>query len=164
MPLSTPESRPIATSARRSLQTSSAIGTPKTERFDALGVGRRPRRRASGAAESHRRALPEPDVNLSAHPAPSIQPCSNGFALVTRLLPSPVGRLPRQDTAVPSVQFHYRTVSPVGSEEARSVAFALTSVRRSNGTCGFPAFRFHGWACAAWSEGISETRPTSLRE
>jgi len=37
----------------------------------------------------------------------------------------------------------------VGSEEARSVAFALTSVRRSNGTCSFPAFRFHGLACAA---------------
>ena len=50
----------------------------------------------------------------------------------------------------------------VGSEEARSVAFALTSVRRSNGTCSFPAFRFHGWACVVWSEGISETRPTSL--
>ena len=37
---------------------------------------------------------------------------SNGFALVARLLPSPVGRLPRQDTAVPSVQFHYRTFIP----------------------------------------------------
>ena len=30
--------------------------------------------RLSGAAESHRRALLEPDVNLSVHPAPSIQP------------------------------------------------------------------------------------------
>ena len=29
-----------------------------------------------------------------------------------RLLPSPVGRLPRQDTAAPSVQFHYRTFVP----------------------------------------------------
>jgi hypothetical protein len=28
---------------------------------------------ASGAAEFHRRALSEPDVNLSAHPAPSIR-------------------------------------------------------------------------------------------
>src|SRR5271165_3034447 len=129
MPLSTPESRPIATSARRSLQTSSAIGTPKTERFDALGVGRRPRRRASGAAESHRRALPEPDVNLSAHPAPSIQPCSNGFALVTRLLPSPVGRLPRQDTAVPSVQFHYRTFIPTTDCSALCPASVLGLLR-----------------------------------
>src|SRR5271166_5977517 len=34
----------------------------------------------------------------------------------------------------------------VGSEEARSVAFALTSVRRSNWTCSFPASSFHGWA------------------
>lgn len=32
------------------------------------------RDRSSGAAGSHRRALPEPDVNLSAHPAPSVQP------------------------------------------------------------------------------------------
>jgi len=32
-------------------------------------------RRASGAAEFHRRALSEPDVSLSAHPAPSIRPC-----------------------------------------------------------------------------------------
>jgi hypothetical protein len=68
--------------------------------------------RVSGAGESHPRALPEPDVNLSAHPAPSIQPCSNGFALVMRLLPSPVGRLPWQDAAAPSVQSHYRTFTP----------------------------------------------------
>ena len=54
----------------------------------------------------------EPDVNLSVHPAPSIQPCSNGFALVVRLLPSPVGHLPRQDTPVPSLQSHYRTFTP----------------------------------------------------
>src|SRR6516165_6147826 len=37
---------------------------------------------------------------------------SNGFALIMRLLPSPVGRLPKQDTAAPSVQPHYRTFSP----------------------------------------------------
>ena len=51
-------------------------------------------------------------MNLSAHPAPSIQPYSNGFALVTRLLPSLVGRLPRRDTATPSVQSHCRTFTP----------------------------------------------------
>src|SRR4029077_11318365 len=37
---------------------------------------------------------------------------SNGFALVMRLLPSPVGRPPQQDTAVPSVPSHYRTFTP----------------------------------------------------
>jgi hypothetical protein len=37
---------------------------------------------------------------------------SNGFALIMRLLPSPVGRLPKQDTAAPSVQSHYRTFCP----------------------------------------------------
>jgi hypothetical protein len=31
----------------------------------------------------------------------------------------------------------------VGSEEARQVALALASVRRSNWTCGFPASSFH---------------------
>ena len=31
----------------------------------------------------------------------------------------------------------------VGSEEARSVALTLASVRRSNGACSFPALRFH---------------------
>ena len=36
----------------------------------------------------------------------------------------------------------------VGSEEARSAAFALASVRRSNWTCSFPASSFHEWAFA----------------
>ena len=31
----------------------------------------------------------------------------------------------------------------VGSEEARSIALALTSVRRTNWTCSFPASSFH---------------------
>jgi hypothetical protein len=31
----------------------------------------------------------------------------------------------------------------VGSEEARSIALALTSVRRSNWACSFPAPSFH---------------------
>ena len=30
----------------------------------------------------------------------------------------------------------------IGSEEARSVALTLASVRRSNGACSFPALRF----------------------
>src|SRR5271166_5691927 len=89
--------------------------------------------RSSGAAEFHRRALSEPDVNLSAHPAPSIQPYSNGFALVMRLLPSPVGRLPRQDTAVPSVQFHYRTFIPTTD------CFRPCAPHRYSGSCrGLP--------------------------
>ena len=44
----------------------------------------------------------------------------------------------------------------VGSEEAPIEG--LASVRRSNGTCGFPAFRFHEWLCEVRREGISETR------
>jgi hypothetical protein len=31
----------------------------------------------------------------------------------------------------------------VGSEEARSIALALASVRRTNWTCSFPASSFH---------------------
>jgi hypothetical protein len=31
----------------------------------------------------------------------------------------------------------------VGSEEARSITLALTSVRRTNWTCSFPASSFH---------------------
>jgi hypothetical protein len=30
----------------------------------------------------------------------------------------------------------------------------------SNGTCSFPAFRFHEWLCEVRREGISETRLT----
>jgi hypothetical protein len=44
----------------------------------------------------------------------------------------------------------------VGSEEAPIEG--LTSVRRSNGTCSFPAFRFHEWLGEIRREGISETR------
>ncbi len=48
----------------------------------------------------------------------------------------------------------------VGSEEAPIEG--LASVRRSNGTCSFPAFRFHEWFREIRREGISETRLTSL--
>ena len=48
----------------------------------------------------------------------------------------------------------------VGSGEAPIEG--LASARRSNGSCSFPASRFHEWAFVIRSEGISETRPTSL--
>src|SRR5487761_2199291 len=48
----------------------------------------------------------------------------------------------------------------VGSEE--EPIEGLASVRRSNGTCSFPAFRFHEWFRVIRREGISETRLTSL--
>src|SRR6266851_690310 len=48
----------------------------------------------------------------------------------------------------------------VGSEEAPIEG--LASVRHSNGTCSFPAFRFHEWLCEVRREGISETRLTYL--
>jgi hypothetical protein len=43
----------------------------------------------------------------------------------------------------------------VGSEEAPIEG--LASVRRSNGTCSFPAFRFHEWLREVRREGIGET-------
>ena len=50
----------------------------------------------------------------------------------------------------------------VGSEEARSIALALASVRRSNWTCSFPASSFHeDAALRAAMEGIIPTKLTS---
>jgi|SRR6516162_3457737 hypothetical protein len=52
--------------------------------------------------------------------------------------------------------------SGVGSEEARSIALALASVRRSNWACSFPAPSFHEDAARrAAMEGIIEIRFTS---
>src|SRR5204862_6404098 len=84
----------------------------------------------------------------------------NGFALATELLPLPVGSGSQLNNAAPSIQLHYRAFHSVGSEEAPIEG--LASVRRSNGTCSFPAFRFHEWLREIRSEGISETRLTSL--
>jgi len=39
--------------------------------------------------------------------------------------------------------FMYYSFTIVGSEEARSIALALASVRRSNWACSFPAPSFH---------------------
>ena len=50
----------------------------------------------------------------------------------------------------------------VGSEEARSIALALASVRRSNWACSFRAPSFHEDAARrAAMEGIIEIRFTS---
>src|SRR5579864_4767782 len=43
----------------------------------------------------------------------------NGFALSTQILPLQVARSIKPDDDAPSVQSHYRTFNPVGSEEAR---------------------------------------------
>ena len=67
------------------------------------------RRWTSGAGDFHPRALSEPDVILSHHPAPIVQPHPYGFALSTRILPSPVVPAPELNNATPSLQPHYRT-------------------------------------------------------
>lgn len=78
----------------------------------------------------------------------------------SRQSPSPrlVGRAPNQGPFPPLA---LPSFIGVGSEEARPKA--LASVRRSNGTCSFPACRFHeGAACGRErKEGISEKKLTS---
>jgi hypothetical protein len=55
----------------------------------------------------------------------------------------PADRLPSTVSATdPRIGF-VRGFTGVGSEEARSIALALASVRRSNWTCSFPASSFH---------------------
>src|SRR5271170_6801062 len=76
----------------------------------------------------------------------------------------PALRLFRRDPFLP-LPFLHHLVSfgdfiDVGSEEAPIEG--LASVRRSNGTCSFPAFRFHEWRREIRREGISETRLTIL--
>src|SRR5271163_289383 len=84
----------------------------------------------------------------------------NGLALSMPVIPFRVASWIEPDDGVPSVQSYYRTFIPVRSEEAPIEG--LASVRRSNGTCSFPAFRFHEWLREIRREGISETRLTSL--
>src|SRR3984893_764060 len=60
------------------------------------------------------------------------------------------------DDPPPSLHDHYSHFLAVGSEEAPIEG--LASVRHSNGTCSFPAFRFHEWLREVRREGISETR------
>src|ERR1017187_1305934 len=78
---------------------------------------------------------------------------SGAFLGDRRLKPAPGIRRPPSSLHPPFVHF----VVAVGSEEAPIEG--LASVRRSNGTCSFPAFRFHEWLREIRSEGISETRP-----
>src|SRR5271157_656112 len=63
----------------------------------------------SGAGEFRPRALSEPDVILSHHPAPIVRPLLYGFALSMRVLPSPVALRPELNNATPSLQPYYRT-------------------------------------------------------
>ena len=50
---------------------------------------------------------------------------------------------PNVGDPLPSLHGHYTRFITVGSEEARSIALALASVRRSNWACSFPAPSFH---------------------
>ena len=63
-------------------------------------------------------------------------------------------------TRPPSLHDHYSRFLAVGSEEAPIEE--LASVRRTNRTYSFPVSGFHEGAFAIRSEGMSETRLTSL--
>ena len=86
----------------------------RQRRIPSLSASGRPRRRlpsrdwASGAGQLQPRALSEPDVILSHHPAPIVRPLPYGFALSMRVLPSPVALRPELNNATPSLQPHYR--------------------------------------------------------
>ena len=64
------------------------------------------------------------------------------------------------DDPPPSLHEHYTRFIAVGSEEAPNEE--LASVRRTNRTYSFPVSGFHERAFAICSEGMSETRLTSL--
>jgi hypothetical protein len=64
------------------------------------------------------------------------------------------------DDPPPSLHDHYIRFLAVGSEEAPIEG--LASVRHSNGSCSFPASRFHEWFREIRREGISETKLTYL--
>jgi len=97
---------------------------------------------SSGPGELHPQALTDPDVSVSTHPALTVQPV-NGFALPKGSFRMAVDLSIKPNSVAPSLQRHYSTFITVGSEEAPIEG--LASVRRSNGTCRFPAFRFHEW-------------------
>src|ERR1700748_2441016 len=66
----------------------------------------------------------------------------------------------QQLVSAPSLQPHYGTFVTVGSEAAPHEE--LASVRRTHRTYSFPVSGFHERAFAICSEGMSETRLTSL--
>ena len=64
-----------------------------------------------------------------------------GDPIATRRRLPPKGNVAFEDLTSGVADFDVRTI--VGSEEARSIALALASVRRSNWACSFPAPSFH---------------------
>jgi hypothetical protein len=67
------------------------------------------------------------------------------FGRVGRLIANLTAHVPRCALSLnkgPFARPALPGIGTVGSEEARSVALALASVRRSNGACSFPALRF----------------------
>jgi hypothetical protein len=63
--------------------------------------------------------------------------------------PFPLGGVLPSTASAEGKPSSFGRFSGVGSEEARSIALALASVRRTNWTCSFPASSFHERALAA---------------
>src|SRR6516164_650661 len=90
------------------------------------------------------------------HALPALGPVR---ALLVRVSLGPCPWLHRLRNRQPSL---FGGFTAVGSEEARSIALALASVRRSNWACSFPAPSFHeDEARRAAMEGIIAIRFTS---
>jgi hypothetical protein len=77
--------------------------------------------------------------------AAELLPTAPGTSGVCRLspitMPSPSSEAHQKSGSFPPPALP--GLSSVGSEEARLIALALASVRRSNWTCSFPASSFH---------------------
>ena len=67
--------------------------------------------KSSSPGEFHPQALPEPDVNLSIHPALIVQPSLKRLRPTHRLLPSLVDQSIRLNNVTPSLHLHYETSS-----------------------------------------------------
>ena len=82
------------------------------------------------------------------------------IGLLLRPVTRPQLTRPNVDDPPPSLHEHYTRFIAVGSEEAPNEE--LASVRRTNRTYSFPVSGFHERAFEICSEGMSETRLTSL--
>src|SRR3954454_2756825 len=101
---------------------------------DAAGPQDQVLNESSSGGDMHPSALSEPDVRLSPHPAPTLQPPAwnrKRLCLRHRLLPSLVGRPPRPECRVPSLRRRY----PASTVLRTRPPLRLASVLGSSGVC-----------------------------
>src|SRR5262245_1041630 len=116
--------------------------------------------RPSRPGESHPEALTDPCLSLSAHTARAIHGELALSVTTRRFLPLPVDQSGYDaNDPPPSLHGHY-PISSLSGRRWRTLA--LATVRRSNRTCGFPAYGFHEDSLFGnVKEGINRTKFTS---